>query len=196
MLDLDFVDIGESADLRLQAARILMRAFSGHGVNSWPDMDRAAEEVDECLEGHNFCLGLLYGGKLAAWAGLRPLYEKTWELHPMAVDPERQGQGLGRALLGKLEEEARRRGIEGILLGTDDEEGRTSLSSLDLDGSNALAELAAIRNTGGHPFEFYQSCGYALVGVVPNANGKRKPDIWMWKGLGAAPGHGVRVERA
>ncbi len=101
----------------------------------------------------------------------------------MAVEPDRQGLGIGRALLWKLEEEARCRGIEGILLGTDDEDGLTSLSAVELDGLNVLAEMSAIRNLGGHPFEFYRNCGYALVGVVPNANGRRKPDIWMWKGL-------------
>ncbi|EPU1074472.1 aminoglycoside N-acetyltransferase AAC(6')-Ia, partial [Klebsiella pneumoniae] len=38
-----------------------------------------------------------------------------------------------------------------------------------------------IKNIKNHPYEFYQKCGYSIVGVIPDANGKRKPDIWMWK---------------
>ncbi len=182
-LELDALDIGESAELRIQAARILSAAFSWSPLNPWPVMQSALEEVDECLEGESFCVGLRYCGRLAGWAGLRPMYDRTWELHPMAVDPQLQGIGLGRVLLNNLEEEAHKRGIEGILLGTDDEEGRTSLSAVDLNAGNILSELAHIKNLAGHPFEFYRACGYAIVGAVPNANGKRKPDIWMWKGL-------------
>ncbi|ENY3597990.1 aminoglycoside N-acetyltransferase AAC(6')-Ia, partial [Acinetobacter baumannii] len=29
----------------------------------------------------------------------------------------------------------------------------------------------------------YKKCGYMIVGIIPNANGKRKPDIWMWKDI-------------
>jgi len=35
--------------------------------------------------------------------------------------------------------------------------------------------------TGCFPFEFYQKCGFVIVGVVPDANGLGKPDILMAK---------------
>jgi hypothetical protein len=38
----------------------------------------------------------------------------------------------------------------------------------------------------GHPFEFYQKCGFVIVGVVPDANGYSKPDILMAKRVAEA----------
>lgn len=32
-----------------------------------------------------------------------------------------------------------------------------------------------------HPYEFYQKLGYSIVGVLPDANGFEKPDIFMAK---------------
>ena len=32
-----------------------------------------------------------------------------------------------------------------------------------------------------HPYEFYVKMGYKIVGVIPDANGIGKPDIWMAK---------------
>lgn len=43
--------------------------------------------------------------------------------------------------------------------------------------------IASIRNLGGHPYEFYQRCGFTIVGVLPDASGPGKPDIFMAKRL-------------
>ena len=43
----------------------------------------------------------------------------------------------------------------------------------------------AVRNLRGHPYEFYQRCGFTIVGVVPDANGLGKPDILLAKRVGA-----------
>ncbi|MQC25305.1 MAG: N-acetyltransferase, partial [Chloroflexi bacterium] len=39
---------------------------------------------------------------------------------------------------------------------------------------------------GGHPFEFYQRCGFVLVGMLPDANGPGRPDIYMAKRVSPA----------
>ncbi|MDR3085239.1 MAG: hypothetical protein LBU47_02880 [Christensenellaceae bacterium] len=36
---------------------------------------------------------------------------------------------------------------------------------------------------GRRPVEFYQKQGYQIVGVIPDANGPGKPDLYMAKGL-------------
>ena len=48
---------------------------------------------------------------------------------------------------------------------------------------DTFGKLASIHNTGGHPFPFYEKQGYKIVGVLPDANGIGKPDIWMAKRL-------------
>jgi len=42
-------------------------------------------------------------------------------------------------------------------------------------------EVAAIRNLRGHPYIFYRRLGFVIVGVLPDANGPGKPDIFMAK---------------
>jgi aminoglycoside 6'-N-acetyltransferase I len=44
--------------------------------------------------------------------------------------------------------------------------------------------VAAIKNLGRHPYEFYQRLGFVIVGVLPDANGLGKPDIYMAKRVG------------
>jgi aminoglycoside 6'-N-acetyltransferase I len=56
----------------------------------------------------------------------------------------------------------------------------TTLANVDLY-VDLPGQLARIRNLKGHPFEFYQRCGFVISGVVPDANGPGKPDILMAK---------------
>jgi aminoglycoside 6'-N-acetyltransferase I len=96
------------------------------------------------------------------------------------VDPARQGQGIGRALVTALEAEVYARGGVAIFLGSDDEDGMTSLAGVDLY-PDVAGHIRSIRNLKHHPFEFYQKLGYTIVGVIPDANGLGKPDIIMAK---------------
>lgn len=165
-----------------QAASLLVDAFRQHWPNAWPDMEAALEEVHECLEPDKVCLAAVDDdGRVLGWIGAQPAYGVTgWELHPLVVDPARQGAGIGRALVAALEAEVRARGGVTIFLGSDDEDGMTSLAGVDLYPDLA-GHIAAIRNLKRHPFEFYQKLGYTIVGVVPDANGLGKPDILMAK---------------
>ncbi len=67
-----------------------------------------------------------------------------------------------------------------VYLGTDDEDNMTSLSNTDLY-TNLSEKIVKIKNLKRHPYEFYQKQGYAIVGVIPDANGIGKPDILMAK---------------
>ena len=104
----------------------------------------------------------------------------SWEMHPLAVIEEYRGKGIGRALVEILENEVARRGGIMIYLGSDDEFGTTSLFGENLY-DDTFDKITNIENIGNHPFTFYEKLGYKIVGVIPDANGIGKPDIWMAK---------------
>jgi len=162
-------------------AQILVDAFRGH-TDSWPDVPRGLETVREVLDGGGACrVARDEGGRIVGWVGALDDYDgHVWEVHPLAVSPEHQGRGIGRLLLADIERLAADAGVLTLWLGTDDEDGRTSLSEEDAF-PDPLARLAAIQNRGGHPYEFYQRCGFVLAGMLPDANGHGKPDIFMAK---------------
>jgi aminoglycoside 6'-N-acetyltransferase I len=165
-----------------QAAQLLVDAFREHWPDAWPSLEEGRKEVGEMLETGRICrVAVDEQGNLTGIIGGIPGYDgHVWELHPLAVLPSLQGQGIGRALVLDLEAQVRLKGGLTITLGTDDEHGMTSLSNADLY-ENLWEKLRDIRNLKGHPFEFYQKMGYVISGVVPDANGLGKPDILMAK---------------
>ena len=67
-----------------------------------------------------------------------------------------------------------------IMLGSDDVDNMTTLADADLY-VDLWDQIAHMRNLKGHPYEFYQRLGYAIIGVMPDANGRGKPDIYLGK---------------
>ena len=182
-MEYTFCNIDESPQTIEEAVKLLLETFPG--ARMWPDLneEKAREAVNECIEDENICIGIKIDGQLIGWVGLRPLYEKTWELHPMAVSPGFQGKGYGKILLEELERSARQKGIIGIFAGSDDETNKTSLSEREITSENIFEEIKKIKNHAKHPFEFYIKCGYTIIGLIPNANGPNKPDILLWKDI-------------
>ena len=167
-----------------QAAQLLVDAFHEHWSEAWPTFEEAIKEVNEMLEAERICRAAIDDRQnLLGIIGGIPTYDgHVWELHPLAVQPNLQGQGIGRALIEDFEEQVRQRGGLTITLGSDDEDNMTSLSNVNLF-ENTWEKIQNIRNLKGHPFEFYQKLGYVITGVVPDANGIGKPDIMMSKRL-------------
>ncbi|MCU0513351.1 MAG: GNAT family N-acetyltransferase [Anaerolineae bacterium] len=164
------------------AARLLVAAFA-HLPDTWDTEAEALEEVHAALEPDKICrVALAADGALLGWIGGFHAYAQVWELHPLAVHPRQQGQGIGAALVRDLEAQVRARGGLVITLGTDDVIGQTSLAGVDLY-PDVWPHIAALRNVGRHPYEFYQKLGYAITGVIPDANGFGRPDILMTRRL-------------
>lgn len=172
---------GQDERLRRQMAQLLVDAFREHWSAAWSTLDEGMEEVGEMLEAKRICRIAIDDGFLLGMIGGIPEYDgNVWELHPLAVQPNLQGRGIGRALVVDFEEQVRQRGGLTIMLGTDDEDGMTSLSNDDLY-ENTWDKIGNIRNLKEHPYEFYLKMGYVITGVVPDANGIGKPDILMSK---------------
>jgi GNAT superfamily N-acetyltransferase len=174
------------ADVALteQVAAMLVEAFAQHHPAAWPDRASARAEVEESFEeGRISRVALDDDGTALGWIGGIPQYDgHVFELHPLVVRPDQQGRGVGRALVRDFEERVRARGALTIQLGTDDENDQTSLAGVNLF-PDVLGHAARIQNLRRHPFAFYQRLGYVVIGVLPDANGLGKPDIFMAKSL-------------
>lgn len=180
-----FVDLHHAKPEHIDAAAsVLCNTFIAKGIRTWDTIESARKEVGECLTDGFICAGYVENNELVGWVGLRPMYgNTTWELHPLVVATKSQRSGIGRMLLQHVEALARKKSILNIVLGTDDETGSTSLSDLDFQYASIPDAMQNITNKNNHPYEFYQRCGYRIVGIIPDASGKGKPDIWMWKSL-------------
>lgn len=165
-----------------QAAQLLCEAFKHNWPNAWPTLADALEEVHEFFVTDRIVrVAVNDDGTLLGWIGGIEMYDgNVWELHPLAVRPDLQGQGIGRALVEDLEAQVAARGGTTLWLGTDDENGMTSLAGVNLY-PNVWEHLGKLRNLRRHPYEFYQKLGFVITGVMPDANGLGKPDIYMAK---------------
>lgn len=172
----------DNPDLINQAAHLLVIGFRQTAPDAWPDMPSALQEVNELLqeEANILRIALNEAGTAVGWIGGLPEYDYGWELHPLVVHPDYQGQGIGRLLVQDLEKLVSGRGALTLYLGTDDVANMTSLSQADLF-QNPFDHIANIQNHSRHPYEFYQKLGFTIVGILPDVNGRGKPDIWMAK---------------
>jgi len=165
-----------------QTATLLVDGFRDTGSTDWTTLEDARAEVRESFKpGRISRVAVDQAGNVQGWIGGIEAYNgNVWELHPLVVREDCRRQGVGRALVLDLEQQVAQRGATTIRLGTDDENSRTSVGGIDVY-SGVLDKLRAIQNLGQHPFEFYQKVGFEIIGIVPDASGFGKPDIWMAK---------------
>jgi aminoglycoside 6'-N-acetyltransferase I len=115
-------------------------------------MQAALEEVRESLGGGRISrVAVDERGAVLGWiGGIRSYGGNVWELYPLVVRPDLQRRGIGRALVADLESRVRERGALTLWLGTDDEDGMTTLSGVDLY-PNVAVHLQNIKALRGHP---------------------------------------------
>ena len=165
-----------------QVAELLMDGFKDTGSVDWTTLESALDEVSESLgEDRISRITIDENSNVLGWiGGIKEYGGNVWELHPLVVRRDCRGKGVGRALVEDFEKQVKIRGGHTIRLGTDDENNRTSLGGIDLY-PDVLNHALQIKNLREHPFEFYQKVGFVITGVIPDANGFGKPDIFMTK---------------
>jgi aminoglycoside 6'-N-acetyltransferase I len=181
---MEIIDLRSAGSSIIEAAAVLLhQSFSGRSID-WQDLDSARAEVAASFGDDRISRAAVDAGGLLGWiAGLSTYCGRSWELHPLVVAPSRRRQGIGRALVDDLERQATRRGVHTLWLGSDDEHDETSVSAVNLyeDIPGAIRGFRTLR--GEHPAGFYLKLGFKVVGLLPDANGPGKPDIFFAKRL-------------
>jgi aminoglycoside 6'-N-acetyltransferase I len=172
----------QAEDLKQQAGTLLSEAFPHD--QGWPDPRSGRDEIDWIVGQGGFVRASVDGDLLLGWVGGLPEYRGlVWELHPIVVQAQHRRRGIGRALVQAFELAARERGGLTATLGTDDHFGDTSLGGVDVY-SDVPGRIATLRDLGReHPFLFYRKLGYVVTGLMPDANGRGRPDIHLSKAL-------------
>jgi aminoglycoside 6'-N-acetyltransferase I len=166
------------------AAILLHAAFAPLGV--WTTLAEARQEVIQSIGADRISrVARSAGGPVIGWIGAIREYDGlVWQLHPIVVDDAHRRNGVGRALILDLEGILTARGGLTLWAGSDDLAAETSLGGVDL--YSALPEkLGAVHSWGRHPLPFYRRLGFQVIGVMPDANGPGRPDIFLAKRLGA-----------
>jgi aminoglycoside 6'-N-acetyltransferase I len=178
-------DLASHAALIDPAAQLLLDAFRGKTAD-WQDFESARAEVLESLAPDRISRVMVdASGAITGWIGAIVSYGgRVWEIHPLVVSPSHRRRGIGRALVADLEQLAASRGALTLWAGSDDENDETTLSGADLY-ADIPGALRTIRNLRDHPYEFYLRVGFSIAGVLPDANGRGKPDIFLAKRVGA-----------
>lgn len=182
MSDVRIVDLSVGPGERIdRTAALLKTAFAGR-THDWQDFDSARRTVLESIDPQNISrIAVDDAGAVIGWISAGPTYDgHAWEILVLAVDERHRRRGIGRTLVADLEELVARKGALTLWTGSDDENGETNLTGVDLYGDIGGA-IRGIRNLRGHPYEFYLKVGFTVVGVMPDANGRGKPDIFLAK---------------
>lgn len=166
-----------------KAATLLHSTFSPLGA--WTTMAEARQEVVDSIAPDRVSRIALSDDKtVIGWIGAIRQYDGlVWELHPIVIAEEWRRKGVGRALIADLEAILATRGALTLWAGSDDVAGETSLSGIDLYPVLPSA-LGAVRSWGRHPLPFYLRLGFNIIGVMPDANGPGRPDIFLGKRIG------------
>jgi aminoglycoside 6'-N-acetyltransferase I len=174
-------------------AAMLVDGFRQNAPEAFPDLATALAEVHESFANDRISrVALDDEDNAVGWiGGIKQYSGHAWELHPLVVRLDQQRRGIGRALVRDLEQRVIELGGGTIYLGTDDEQDQTSIAGIDLY-PKVWQHVQNIVNLREHPYEFYQKLGFVIVGVIPDANGFGKPDIFMAKRVGSMQAGSIR----
>jgi aminoglycoside 6'-N-acetyltransferase I len=178
------VDLAAENELAVrEAAQLLMEPEPF----DWPTIDAALDEVRACVAPGHVARMAVESNVVLGWTGAQERNGRIWELHPLVVRADQQRKGIGRALVADLEDYVRARGGHTLFVGADNDI-RVEESTAWIDLNPGLpAILADLDRARARQYEFYERCGYVIVGVVPD--GKGRGNIYMAKRI-ASVGRG------
>lgn len=157
-------------------AAILVAGFADRSP-AWPTLEAGINEVQTFSTDEQISLVATINDTIVGWISATPQYQRFgWELHPLVVAPTYQHQGVGKALVADLCARLPQHGATALYAWSDDESLSTSLGGIDLL-PNPLDHLRSFGASTRHAGGFYLKQGFVLCGVLPDANGRGKPDI-------------------
>lgn len=190
MNDWSFRDVERPDDAMVERLGDTLWRSMKNLPKSYSNRDEAINEARRFRQDDWLAIAAMRDDVLGGWIGAIKHTSSMWELHPLCVDPEHQGAGLGRALVEALETKAAQAGVGGIWLGTEDETGATSLFGVDLY-PDPLKKLGQLELLDQHPIAFYAKLGYTVCGALPDASGPGMHDFLMVKRINARAARGA-----
>jgi aminoglycoside 6'-N-acetyltransferase I len=177
-------DLDPDDDGAIEQVAALLVDFAPNQAAAWEDLESAKDTVDETLDEDSIArIALNDAGNVIGFAAAAPQYSHAWELHPVVVARDEQHRGVGRALVTDLEELVAAEGGLTVYLGADDLDEATSLADDELFPGvlDAAAEVQVRKRR--HPIGFFLHLGYEVIGVIPDANGPGRPDVWLGRSV-------------
>ncbi|WP_218061017.1 GNAT family N-acetyltransferase [Bacillus sp. FJAT-26390] len=99
---MQIVDLTRDAKGKMEeVARLLLEGFT----ESWNEWDECLEEAEESLQEERISrIAVNDEGRVVGWiSGVSNYGGNVWELHPLVVHKDYQGQGVGKALVYDFE---------------------------------------------------------------------------------------------
>jgi aminoglycoside 6'-N-acetyltransferase I len=177
-------DLDPDDDGAIEQVAALLVDFAPNQAAAWEDLESAKDTVDETLDEDSIArIALNDAGNVIGFAAAAPQYSHAWELHPVVVARDEQHRGVGRALVTDLEELVAAEGGLTVYLGADDLDEATSLADDELFPGvlDAAAEVQVRKRR--HPIGFFLHLGDEVIGVIPDANGPGRPDVWLGRSV-------------
>lgn len=161
-----------------QVATLLMGGVFAHQSHTWTDKTTALDEIGESFEANHISrVGFDDSGKLLGWAAGYSIYNGyIWQVYPLALTAF--NLDIGHRLLQDFEEQVRAHGGLGILLSIDVELTLPTLHEKDLS-TDPWQHIISLQHLDNHRIEFFRQLGFAIVGIIPNAQGRGKPNILL-----------------
>ena len=171
-------------DGAIEQVAALLVDFAPNQAAAWEDLESAKDTIEETFDEDSIArVALNDAGNVIGFAAAAPQYSHAWELHPVVVARDEQHRGVGRALVTDIEELVAAEGGLTVYLGADDLDEATSLADEELFPGvlDAAAEVQVRKRR--HPIGFFLRLGYEVIGVIPDANGPGRPDVWLGRSV-------------